>query len=56
MSKPGSVFKSLETDREFVERLKQKFPWYSTFYSGPGIDDEAWACFQMQRRIIERTA
>lgn len=54
MFKPGSVFKSLETDKEFVARLKQRFPWYSSYYSGQGIDDEAWACFQVQRKIIER--
>lgn len=55
--RPGSVFKSLETDKEFIARVSLKVPWYTTsYYAGPGLDDEIWACFQMQRRIIERDA
>lgn len=52
--RPGSVFRSFETDKEFVERVKRTNPWYSTYYAGPGIDDEVWACFKMQRRLVER--
>lgn len=56
LSKPGGVFKSLETDREFIRRLRLSHPLYSTYYGGPGLDDEAWMIFKMQRRIVEREA
>lgn len=53
----GSVYKSLETDREFVARVREKYPWYSgTYYAGAMLDDEVWDAFKMQRRIVEREA
>lgn len=54
LCRPGSVFKSLETDKEFTARVNEKHPWFKSYYAGPGLDDEVWECFQMQRRIVER--
>lgn len=56
MFKPGSVFKSLETDLEFANRVRAKIPWYlgDGYYKGADLDLEIWDAFRMQRRIIER--
>lgn len=50
----GSVYRGLETDSELLARVQIKAPWYNSCYSGPDLDDEVWACFKMQRRIVER--
>ena len=52
----GSVFKSLETDKEFITRVRITFPWFSTYYAGQGMDDQVWESFKMQRRLIERSS
>lgn len=52
----GSVFKSLETDKEFTDRVRLKYPWFTSYYAGAGTDDEVWECFKMQRRLVERSA
>lgn len=54
--KRGSVYKSLETDQEFRRRITAR---HGIVYGLGGmtdayLDDVAWTCFQMQRRIIER--
>lgn len=55
--KPGSVFKRLETDAEFIARVKAKFSWWMQFSmmypTGAELDERAWDTFKMQRRIIE---
>lgn len=56
LSKPGSVYKSLETDEEFVARIQQKHRWWTPWdKTTAGIDYEAWVELKMQRRLIERT-
>lgn len=52
-----SVYKSLETDDEFAERVRQKHPWYggTAFHHGEALDDSVWCNFRMQRRIVERS-
>ena len=52
--RPGSVYKALETDKEFAGRVRAKYPWFESFYTGGGLDDQVWECFRMQRKIIER--
>ncbi len=52
--RPGSVYRGLETDKEFKTRVLAKHPHFTTYYAGPGLDDQVWECFQMQRKIIER--
>lgn len=54
----GSVYKSLETDHEFADRVRLKHYWYSgdRYYTGRELDEEVWDAFRMQRRIIERDA
>lgn len=48
-------YKRLETDAEFVKRVRDKYPWYGAYgYPfGAGLDDTIWATFNMQRRIVE---
>ena len=52
----GSVFKSLETDLEFANRVREKMPWYrgDMHCKGSDLDEEIWECFEMQRRLVER--
>lgn len=52
----GSVYKSLETDDEFAERVRAKYPWYNglAYRKGAELDDEVQEAFGMQRRIVER--
>lgn len=50
----GSVFKALETDAEFVERVRKTFTWFIGHYAGAWLDDEVWDAFKMQRKIVER--
>lgn len=52
-----SVCKSLETDEEFAERVRQKHTWWqgALYRKGDALDDEAWNAFRMQRRVVERS-
>lgn len=55
--KRGSVYKSLETDDEFKERIKKtRYLYGIDDMTGTWLDDVMWTCFQMQRRIVEREA
>ncbi len=54
LSRPGSVYRSLETDKEFKTRVLEKHPHFTSYYAGPGLDAEVWSCYKMQRKIIER--
>jgi hypothetical protein len=46
-------YKRVETDTEFVARIQKKYKWWTPFYTGAGLDKQAWDDFDMQRRIIE---
>ncbi len=55
LERRGSVFKRLETDREFLARLPS---FHDTWVSpneltGETLDFYAWNLFKMQRKIIE---
>lgn len=55
LPRPGSVYKSLETDREFIARVRLKHPWYApNTLSSYWLDVEVWDAFKVQRRIVER--
>ena len=48
------VFKSLETDREFADRVHARYGYRLYYLSSRELDDTAWASFGMQRKIVER--
>lgn len=48
------VYKSLETDEEFIARVKASHPWFWAATKGVVLDDEIWWSFRMQRKIVER--
>ncbi len=54
---PGSVFKRLETDTEFIARVRAKYAWWKQFSmtlpTGADLDEQTWCTFKMQRRVIE---
>lgn len=52
------VYKSLETDKEFCDRIRLRYPWYrgDNYNRGITLDEEIWDAFKIQRRIIERTS
>jgi hypothetical protein len=49
----------LETDPEFVARVRQKYPWWHQFTSkkdmpsGEQLDVDAYFSFGIQRKIVE---
>jgi hypothetical protein len=51
--KPGSVFKRLETDAEFIKRLPYCPSYYAQKLEGEFLDRVAWDVFKVQRKIIE---
>jgi len=48
------VYKSLETDTEFSERVRARIG-FAPFQRGAGLDDYVWHATAMQRRIVERS-
>lgn len=52
--RPGSVYRSLETDGEFIKRVIEKHAYFGTYLASKGLDDQVWECFKMQRKIVER--
>lgn len=51
------VYKSLETDAEFLARIRRKHAWWSPWNATSDVlDREAWDELKMQRRIVERTS
>lgn len=50
--KPGTVFKRLETDAEFIARLPWR-PYTHQTLEGDWLDECAWQVFKMQRKIVE---
>lgn len=52
VEKPG--YKHLETDAEFIARVRARFVWWWPWgLSGEGLDASVWEAFQMQRRLVE---
>lgn len=58
--KHRAVFKRMETDREFVDRLRVVFDqrgmsdWGALKYKAAAdLDEYAWDAVKMQRRIVE---
>lgn len=49
------VFKSLETDREFQDRIFKEKGLSFRYDFGKDLDDLAWSACKMQRRLIERS-
>lgn len=51
----GAVFKRLETDAELRERLvRHGAPYYmAQDKHGEVLDEYAWNCYRVQRRVIE---
>lgn len=49
------VYKSLETDEEFVARLPYRPYTGGQKLEGEFLDACAWQVFHMQRKIVERT-
>jgi len=54
-SKPGSVYKSLETDDEVIARVRRVWGWFKPYLRGAELDELLWDSFRVQRRLIERT-
>ena len=52
-SKYVSVFKRLETNDEFIKRLRAKLPDFPWIWNDEELDNEAWKRMRMQRRIVE---
>jgi hypothetical protein len=52
---PGSIFKRLETDTEFRDRVRTA-RGYAPELNGEYLDNYAWFYWKMQRRIIEAEA
>lgn len=51
----GSVYKSLETDDEFRERIRKSYYVYGLGnMSDAWLDDVVWGALGLQRRIVER--
>ncbi len=48
----GRVFKRLETDAEFLARIRDKYKWWGG-WGYADLDTAAWEALKMQRRIIE---
>ena len=48
-----SIYKRVETDREFRIRLRKAGHEVGTLLYGKQLDDEAWQIAKMQRRIVE---
>lgn len=44
-------YKRLETDEEFLDRVRAKYPWFEWY--AIDLDTRIWNAFQMQRRIVE---
>lgn len=47
------LYLSLETNLEFIARVKCKHPWWAP-NGWRALDDEVWDTFRMQRKIVER--
>lgn len=47
------VYKSLETDAEFRERLREYY--LPAWIHEEALDEYVWNAYQKQRRMIERT-
>lgn len=52
MSAVKLAYKRLETDTEFVERVRKTFKWWCPWQTGESLDNVTWESLKMQRKIV----
>lgn len=46
-------YKHLETDAEFIARVRKDHPGWYPYKRGEALDDEVWNVWMMERKILE---